>query len=1217
MKKHMAGLVGILSVCVAQALTLEEGFKTPPNSAKPHTWYHMMNGNVTKEGITYDFEALAEAGIGGVQMFDAGCAIPSGPLAFNSPEWFDMFKHAASEARRLGLEICIPNCSGWSSSGGPWNMPSNGMKTVVFSEIHVKGGKHFRGRLPRTKNDNGFYEDIAVLAFPTPPADAGNYQNVKADISGTTVTLSAGEPFTIQGVSFQLDYQWCWSASATVNVEISKDGKTFEPFETFVATLGQSGSCDKSLRFHLLPRMVTANAIRLGFKSSHPLKIVKARPEAKLRISDIAAKTFGIRSPIHRDTFEAQPDQLVAKDQVADVTAHMDPDGNFAWDVPAGDWTIMRIGYICNGRRNHPASTHGVGLEVDKLSASAMDYHFDQYVTRLCRHLGPLAGDVESGFNNILVDSYEVGSQNWTQNLDKTFADRMGYSPTPFLPVFSGRVVGSVDESERFLEDFRRVVADLFAENYAGRLAELCHRHGLKLSLEPYGNAPADNLQYGQDVDIPMGEFWSRAGESDHVTITGNAKFPSYLAHVWGRRFAATESFTAAPDAGGRWQTTPFTIKAQGDRVFAQGVNRIIYHRFTHQPWPGNKYLPGMTMGRWGMHLDRTQTWWPFAREWFRYQTRCQWMLQEGKFVADVLFFCGEQAPNQGGNTDGGAANEMKLPAGYDWDICATKALHLLKVVDGRVVVPGGVSYAVLALPPQETMSEKTLLTIERLVDGGAKVCCLRKPTRSPGLRGYPEADGRVRALADSVWAKGVMECRPADALARLGIAPDFTSNREDPNTGAAYIHRRDTEADWYFVALNNEKPDSFEASFRQTGRVPEIWDAVTGKIEDAPVWREENGRTIVTLDMQPSGSAFVLFRRPVSGDHVIRVKADVRRRADPLLPSQIHELKIEKALYGVFADAPDGTDRIKDITAAVAAKVSGGCLRAKIDNRLAKGDPAPMQVKSARVTFLYDGTRETVTIRENGTLFIPSNNMEADPAPDLEWRNGVLFAWQPLSATLETASGATRKLQADPPPAIAVAGAWNVTFPVDWYTGGTAEKTVKWSRLDDWAANDDADIRYFSGTATYGRNVEFRAVRGARTILDLGVVKNFATVKVNGKEFPTLWKPPYRVDITDALDPNASSFALEVKVTNLWPNRLIGDDALPADVEWKGSIVKGVKEIGVKEIPQWVKDGRRSPTGRHTFTTWRHWAKDEKLLPSGLFGPVVIRPAVAAAYAE
>ena len=1193
---------------------LEKGFRAPPNSAKPHTWYHMMNGNVTKEGITCDFEALARAGVGGVQMFDAGCAIPPGDLDFNSPAWFDMFKHAAAEARRLGLEICIPNCSGWSSSGGPWNMPSNGMKQVVFTETAVKGPVAFRGKLPRTEKDNGFYEDIAVLAFPTPPADLVRFPGVKSDISGMTATVSSETPFTAQGISYRLSFKPVRSASANVKVDVSQDGKTFTRLESFTTRLAKSRVPDLSLRYRPFEKPVTARAIRFTFTSNHPIKVEEMRPEAKLRIYEIKSKSFGDRGAIHRDATVATDAQRVRGDGIVDLTSRLSPDGTLAWDAPAGDWTVLRLGYVCNGRCNHPASAHGKGLEVDKLSASAMDYHFGQYVARICRHLGPLAGDVASGFNNILVDSYEVGCQNWTQGFDKTFEKRTGYPILRWLPVLAGHVVDSVDASERFLEDFRRVIADLFAENYAGRLAELCHRHGLKLSLEPYGNGPSDDLQYGQDADIPMAEFWSQASSGDHFAATRNSRHAAHLAHVWGRRYAATESFTARPDNGGRWRTTPFTIKAQGDRVYADGINRIIYHRFTHQPWPGNQYLPGMTMGRWGMHLDRTQTWWEFAGDLFKYQARCQWMLQEGRFVADVLYFCGEQSPNGGGYNEGTDvdSNEMKLPYGYDWDICATKAMEMLKVEKGRVVVPGGVSYALLVLPPRDTMSERMLATVERLLDAGAKVCCLRKPERAPGLVGYPAADGRVRSRADKVWAKGVMTCRPAEALEKLGVTPDFSSSETDPQTGAVYIHRCNATADWYFVALNNTFSKSFEASFRITGRQPEIWDAEKGTITDAPQWRVEKGRTVVTLTFPPSGSAFVLFRRPAAGDHAVKVDVQVNRRQDPVLVTPSHTLGIEKAIYGVLP-APDSKENglTRDFTHALAALVKGGEISAVINNRLAGGDPAYRQHKQARITYVYDGVRKTVTLKEHATFQIPSNARKNDPAPDWEWRGNDILAWQPLTATLTTASGATRRLTAAPSSAIGVNGSWRVTFPVDWYTGGTAKRTVEFPALATWSTHSDPDIRYFSGTATYTKRVSYAPTKaGVRTILDLGEVKNFAEVTVNGKTFPVLWKPPYRVDITDALDAKADAFELEVKVTNLWPNRLIGDDALPPDCEWKGVVRNGVKEIGVKEIPQWVKDGKRSPTGRHTFTTWRHWSKDESLLPSGLLGPVFIRTA-------
>ena len=968
---------------------LEEGFHNPPDTAKPQTWYHLMNGNVTKAGITRDFEELAKAGFGGVQIFDVGCDIPPGDVKFGSPEWFDLLHHAHNEAKRLGLELGIHNCSGWSCSGGPWVAPADAMKVTMHSETVVKGPTRFSKRLPRIKKDNGFYADIAVLAYPTP------------------------EP------------------GATLSNAAEKTGR-----------------------------------VRKG-----------------------AGLSFV------RDTKEFPAAKMIAKDKIIDITDKMAKDGTLTWDVPAGKWSIFRLGYICNGRRNRLPSKDGDGLEVDKFSAAAFDRHFDAYMGRFCRKIGlerRLRGDRPTtvapptkGLTNIHVDSWEVGCQNWTHGLEKTFEKRVGYSMIPYLPILAGRVVGSVEESERFCEDFRRLLADLLAENYGEQFAKRCHEYGLRMSAEPYGPSNADDMQYGEVVDIPMSCFWvdGTCGPGKFPCMD-NSHYAASLAHVWGRRYVADEAFTAGPPNGGRWLETPFSIKWQNDRAFAKGCNLIVYHRFTHQPWADDKYLPGMTMGRWGMHLDRTQTWWPLAGGWFRYQARCQWMLQEGGFVADALFWSGEAAPKHGWP-------RTAVPKGYDYDVCATKVIELLKVKNGKVVVPGGVEYEMLVLPDTDTMSERMVKRIGELVDTGARVVAPRRPTRTPGLRG-----GKV------TWPKGVMECSAAEAVNRLGIAPDFTCDAQD----AAWIHRRDDSADWYFVACGNATNVTFEASFRIAGKVPEIWDAETGEIRGAREWRVEGGRTVVRLDFPPSGSAFVVFRKEGASNVECRMSARNGR-----------------------------------------------------DER---------------------GRRDIIKL----------------------------------------------------------AGPWKVSFPVDWYTGGNAVKTFDWPALKDWTTDADPDVKYFSGTATYRTSVKVEECESVkvgecessepsnlqtlkpsnicdrRLILDLGEVKDFAVVKVNGKEYPPLWRPPFRIDITDALAGTGTTgklpVAIEIKVTNLWPNRLIGDETLyPADCEWalRWHGWQKLNEPGIKEIPQWVKDGKPSPTGRHTFTTWKHWTKDDKLLPSGLLGPVTL----------
>ena len=1066
---------------------LEESFRNPPASAKPHTWYHLMNGNATKAGITRDFEALAEVGVGGVQMFDAGCAIPPGPIAFNSPEWFDLVKHAAAEARRLGLEVCLPNCSGWSSSGGPWNSPTNGMKFTCFTETRVKGPQAFSGKLPAPPSPHGFYEDIAVLAYPTPQ---------------------------------------------------------------------------------------TTNAL-----------------------AELSAKTFRERSRIASPSADTNV-AVLARTRIVDLTSGLQKDGSFPWNVPAGDWTILRFGYAANGRHNHPASDHGRGLEVDKLSAEALNHHFDQYVAKICQYLGPLAGDVPTGLNNILVDSYEVGCQNWTQGFDKLFWARMGYSLKPYLPVFAGHVVGSVDESERFLRDFRRVVADLFAENYAGALAKKCHECGLKLSLEPYGNGPFDDLQYGEAVDIPMGEFWSRA--PDMAQYGGNARLVAHLAHVWGRKFVGMEAFTANPKNGGRWLTTPYLIKAANDLALASGANRMIYHRFVHQPWADDKYLPGMTMGRWGMHFDRTQTWWAEAKEWIRYQTRAQFLLQQGTFVADVLFFEGEDAPNAGG------IGRDRLPYGYNYDVCARAALDKLEVKDGRLVVPGGVSYRLLALPDAKTMTPELIKRIGALAVAGAEIVGVAKPERSPSLAGGSASDQFVKNVADGLWGKYVKPVTARERLRELQVEPDF--NAADASH-VAWIHRRlEDGGDLYFVASSETIARTLTCSFRTIGREPEFWDAETGVVSPASVWRVEGTRTVVDIPLRPAGSLFVLFRKPAAAPHYASAKVAVSPR--PSAPR--HTLVVEKAVYGAGG-------KTKDIAARLQAKVRGGRLCVCVDNALAGGDPAPMTPKELNVTYVLDGRRETRTINEFQRLTIAANGL-AEP-PDWEFAAAekglpALWAAQPLTAEVKTADGLSCVLKAAPPPPYAVKGAWQVSFPHGFYPNaladGPAEKLV-FNDLVSWTARPEEGVRFFSGSAVYERQLPLGELKaeGGRFLLDLGDVHEFATVTIDGKTYPALWRPPYRLEITEtvaaARAAGRKELALSVKVTNLWPNRLIGDDAKPADCAWQGTVKDGVREIGIKEIPQWVKDGQKSPTGRLTFTTWYHWTKDDKLLPSGLLGPVVV----------
>ncbi|MGA2683829.1 MAG: glycosyl hydrolase [Verrucomicrobiota bacterium] len=1172
-----AGAGMILLMATARADSIEDGFRHPPDSAKPQIWWHWMNGNITREGITADLESMKRVGIGGATIVNVDCDIPPGPVKFMSPEWRAMMRYAAQEANRLGLELCLENCAGWSSSGGPWNTPEHAMQRVTTSELKVKGPMHFSAVLPAPPVTLGFYRDIAALAFRTPKGEA-----------------VAGEPAAIEDL----------------------DAKS-----------GANG------------------------------QFVLSSPAAD----------------------HAAADQVVPRTNIVDLTDEMHTDGHLEWDVPAGDWTIVRLGHTPTGVENHPAPVEGTGLECDKFSREALDAHWAGFVQKVLDDLGPLAGKGKT-LNNVLIDSYEVGGQNWTPQFRWEFEKRRGYDPLPFLPTLTGRVVDSPEVSERFLWDLRRTIADLFADDYYGHFQELCHQHGLKAAFEPY-TGPFESLQCGEAADIPMGEFWAGGAPDPSV------KLASSVGHIFGQPIIGAESFTAAPGPQhGRWLDDPYSLKALGDEVFCQGINRYIFHRFAMQPWT-NRW-PGMTMGQWGTHFDRTSTWWEQGRAWLQYVTRCQYLLQQGRFVADAAYFCGESAPVET------RAGDPALPAGYDYDdVNADVLLHHAAMQDNRLVLDSGMSYRVLILPPSDPdMTPDLLRKLAGFVADGLVVVG-RPPRASPSLEGYPACDVEVQELATRIWGDGdgrtvtehtfgrgraVWGRSLVQVLGDLNLEPDFAYPAPD-NAQLDYIHRRDGATEIYFVSDQRNQFDTVECSFRVQGLQPELWNPETGDIQTAPVWREENGRTVVSLSFGPSGSVFVVFRAKAQGDHLVAVERDgppVVEATEPAVdlrilkavygvvpswsdvtatvkslvaggarqipasndmagddpaPNIVKQLRVtyslngrwqtnevtegqalelpagaevKQALYGRLPSSSNQGDQQLDLTAKLSARVKHGALSVRIDNDFAGGDPAINDFKELGVDYTVDGIRKRATIPEHEMLTLPETTL-----PTGAWRPYVflagtnqirLLALAPGRFTLHWASGQKTRARCHSVPApFVIGGPWEVSFPPGW----NAPAKTTFAELSSWTDNADPGVKYFSGTATYSRVFDLPAdLPGSRRELwlDLGAVKNLAEVSLNGKSLGILWKPPFRVNVTAAARPGRNT--LEIKVTNLWPNRLIGDEQLPPDCEWNGK--------ALKSWPQWLLDGKPSPTGRVTFTTWHHWGPDASLLDSGLLGPVTVHAA-------
>ncbi len=1265
------------------AQDLAAGFAAPPPSARPHTWWHWMNGNITAEGITADLEAMAAVGVGGVQIFDVEPGVPAGPVDYASPEWFDLVLHACREADRLGLEVCLHNCAGWSCSGGPWVTPELAMQMLVSSETRVEGPGRSETPLPQPLTRLGTYRDIAVIAFPTPPAEAsplpeftvtanhpgaaalldgdlGTPVNVPSVVDGEPVWVAAefAAPVTLRSLSLPP----VSGATGGGELSVSEDGANFTRVADFGAQDGGLLPAPGAVCFPPATGRVFRITLSPGAGRGGLARMSEIVLEQGARLTNWSLKAgYDRANSPGRQSVEVGAEACVDSDTIVDLTARLQADGTLDWEAPAGSWTILRLGYTPTGKENHPASESGRGLEVDKLSKEAASFHFDQVVGALVEAGAPIG---ETGLRHVLIDSYEVHCQNWTAEMPRQFQRLRGYGIAGYLPALTGRIVADVDSTERFLWDFRRTLADLYHECYFGRFADLCHSRGLLLSAEPYGNGNFDDLTAGGAVDIPMGEFWVGGGP-------GNGKLAASIAHTYGRAIVGAESFTAS-DVNGRWQNHPGSLKALGDQVFCAGVNRYIFHRYAHQPWMN--VVPGMTMGPWGFHFERTNTWWEQGAAWLQYIARCQYLLQSGEYVADFLAMAEENSP--------ASMPLLNLPPGYEYDACSPEVvMKRLSVKDGWLVASGGSRYRALILPPGDRMTPALLERVAALAEAGATVV---GPTyaASPSLSGGPPSDARVAELSGSVRQGTV-----AELLRDWALPPDFevVGGQRD---GVSFIHRRIDGAEVYFVASAAPQPRSLEAAFRVSGLRPELWDPVTGATRLAPVFREEDGRTTVSLAMEPAGSVFVVFREPVGeADPVVSLARDGGDAFAPTLPEgltlevleasygvldrqlpdtvdvtdlarnllrdgrleisasndlagdpapnlikrlvveyvldgelrtasvvegagmvlppdgEAGQVEVRRAMYGVVPDPlppPDQTLTV-DVTEALRQRIEGASLAVSANNDLA-GDPAHLVPKQLRVQYALSGQPYTLVVPENQLLVLPTGT-EAPiraamrPTPLAEATDSAavaVTAWEDGEWTAETRSGATARASvAGSPEPQEISGDWTVSFGPNL----GAPVRVLFSRLMSWTEHPTDGVRYYSGTATYTKTIDLPAVDADhRLLLDLGDVREMARVRLNGVDLGVLWKHPFSVDITDAAAPGENE--LEIEITNLWLNRLIGDEQLPDDCEWNSS-------GSLRGWPEWFLQGQKRPSERVAFTTWKHWHASSALVPSGLMGPV------------
>jgi hypothetical protein len=1071
---------GIVCLALAAALAhaqpppddaLARGFVSPPDSAKPRTWWHWTASNVTKDGITKDLEWMKRVGLGGFMLADVNSSGPSRQLVepktpFGTPEWFDAVRFAASEADRLGLEMSIFSSPGWSETGGPWVKPEQAMKKLVWSETSVDGPQKFSGQLAEPPRNNGqirntgatyypggggdptYYADSAVIAYRTPAheLDAGAAHPLVTtnngpvdgtplldDQLGTLLTIPAPKDGGAAWVQFEFPQPFTVRAltiggrGGSANgipvgrVVASDDARTWR---TLVTLPGAQLYRQGMVRTFAFDAPVTAKLFRIEMTGAplgpaQTMSQAPTAPAAQYVLSEAILhggarvqrweEKAGFSFLFEYDTVPtpATPaSETVPARDVIDLTSKMKPDGTLEWDAPPGRWTVLRLGESLTGAKNRPATPAGSGFEADKLSRKHMAAYFHGYFDPLEKTLGPLFG---KSLRYVMMDSWEAGTNNWTDEILAEFRARRGYDPTPYLPVLTGHVVENADVSDRFTWDFRRTLADLWADAHYGTMAAKLREKGIGIYAEAAGvslEMPEDTLLNKSKVEIPMGEFWVR-DLHPRLMYLQDVRGAASAAHVYGKPLVAAESFT-----GGGYES-PFTLKKVSDYWLAQGVNRIVFHTSAHQPLDTK---PGNTMV--GTHLHRNITWAAQAAPFMTYLARQCFMLQQGKSVADLAYLLNEGAPSTPPIWGPGT---LPTPSeGYDYDfINADVLLNRIGVdADGRLTLPDGPSYRVLVLPDTDRMRPELLKKIAELVRGGAIVVG-RKPLRSPSLANFPACDDEVRALAADLWGdldgasrtirrvgKGAVYWGWSldQVLAKENVGQDFAASRELISSELAWAHRRTATRDIYYVANLTDLARNFEARFHTTGANASVWNAVTGAIEPA-AQAIINDTSVVPLHLAERESVFVVFDRTTEG-----------------------------VSHGVAV------------------------------------------------------THET-----------------------------------PL-ATLE--------------------GAWDVSFPANL----GAPPHARFATLHSWTIDADAGVKYFSGTATYTKT--FAASPdwlrdGARVLLDLGKVGDIAEVSLNGRALGELWCAPFRVDITDALRPGENQ--LEIKVTNEWTNRIVGDRDAPA----------------------------------------------------------------------
>ena len=851
-------------------------------------------------------------------------------LTYMTPEWIDAFQFTTKLADSLHLEMAIAGSPGWSESGGPWVTPPDGMKKVVWSETSVQGGRLFSGKLQKPPSVTGvfqnfpmsagisfspgsttpeYYRDIAVLAYKIPDAEVSLSLNIPTVTSSggsfTLKQLTDGDIATtnILPADTVLGYAWIqftFAKPQTIKAITIVGGGDKGPFGLYgefkdTRTLEISEDGEHFTRVDYIPAgslieqtitipATTSKYFRITIKNPPPAPNFGAmfggnsgvpKPPAGTEIAEIVLHpssrinrfeekaAFGLSTDLYAHETPTSIDAIPESD-VIDLTSRTSSEGILNWTPPEGNWKILRFGYSLTGKQNAPASPEATGLEVDKLDPKAVKNYFENYLAQYKNATNGLMGS-KGGLQFMVTDSWEAGSENWTNNMPEEFSKRRGYSLVPWLPVLTGLIIKSSEQSEKFLWDFRKTLTELVAEYHYDQLTTLLHQNGMKRYSESHegGRAlMADGMEVKRTADIPMSAMWTPNITGEEANgYKADIRESASVSHIYGQNFVAAESFTAI---GNAWAFSPERLKPTADLELANGLNRFVIHTSVHQPVDDK--IPGLGLGPFGQWFTRHETWAEQAKPWITYLSRSSFLLQQGRFVADIIYYYGED----NNITSLFDSKLPDIPIGYNYDfVNADALLNTLSVKDGQILTTGGMSYRLLVLDPNSRyMSLPVLVKIRKMVEEGA-VIVGQKPIVSPSLS---DDQSEFDKLVDQLWIKTKGENKfgkgrvfsdmtMQEVLSALQIKPDFEHNNVKDNQNILFVHRRLSGADIYWIDNRRDSAVNLQGIFRLDGKAAEIWHPETGKTEMTSYHFSDN-RTIVPVRLEPYDAVFIIFSK-------------------------------------------------------------------------------------------------------------------------------------------------------------------------------------------------------------------------------------------------------------------------------------------------------------------------------------------------------------------